>query len=134
MRRYLMAGNWKMNLTPSEAKKFALELAANIKDLDKDVDVMIAPNFASLAYVKEAIAGTPIKLGAQNMNDNECMRHIKSTRYLESDNYRKMLEFIESDTFQVIILGHSCGNSDRTLLNTLFEHRNCVSVKSDNSS
>lgn len=71
MRRYLMAGNWKMNLTPSEAKKFAAELAANIKDLDKDVDVMIAPNFTSLAYVKEAIAGTPIKLGAQNMNDNE---------------------------------------------------------------
>ena len=65
----------------------------------------------------------------QNMNDNECMRHIKSIRYLESDNYRKMLEFVESDTFQVIILGHSCGNSDRTLLNTLFEHRNCVSIK-----
>ena len=40
-----------------------------------------------------------------------------------------MLNFIESDTFQVIILGHSCGNSDRTLLNTLFEHRNCVSIK-----
>lgn len=65
----------------------------------------------------------------QNKNDNECMRHIKSIRYLESDNYRKMLEFIESDSFQVIIMGHSCGNSDRTLLNTLFEHRNCVSVK-----
>lgn len=65
----------------------------------------------------------------QNKNDNECMRHIKSIRYLESDNYRKMLEFIESDSFQVIIMGHSCGNSDRTLLNALFEHRNCVSVK-----
>ena len=65
----------------------------------------------------------------QNMNDNECLRHIKSIRYLESDNYRKMLDFIEADTFQVIIIGHSCGNSDRTLLNTLFEHRNCVSIK-----
>jgi hypothetical protein len=26
-------------------------------------------------------------------------------------------------------MGHSCGNSDRTLLNTLFEHKNCVSIK-----
>lgn len=26
-------------------------------------------------------------------------------------------------------MGHSCGNSDRTLLNTLFEHPNCISVK-----
>ena len=65
----------------------------------------------------------------QKMNDNECLRHIKSIRYLESDGYRKMLEFIESDTFQVIIMGHSCGLSDRTLLNTLFEHKNCVSIK-----
>lgn len=32
---------------------------------------MIAPNFVSLAAVKEAIKGTPIKLGAQNMNDHE---------------------------------------------------------------
>lgn len=65
----------------------------------------------------------------QNMNDNECMRHIKSIRYLESDSYRKMLEFVESDSFQIIIMGHSCGLSDRTLLNTLFEHKNCVSIK-----
>lgn len=65
----------------------------------------------------------------QNMNNNECLRHMKSIRYLESDNYRKMLEFIESAPFQVCIMGHSCGNSDRTLLNTLFEHKNCVSIK-----
>ena len=64
-----------------------------------------------------------------NRNDNEALRHIKSIRYLESDNYRKMLEFIESAPFQICIMGHSCGNSDRTLLNTLFEHRNCISIK-----
>ena len=61
--------------------------------------------------------------------DNEYLRHIKSIKYLESDNYRKLLEFIESDSFQIYIMGHSCGNSDRTLLNTLFEHKNCVSIK-----
>jgi hypothetical protein len=65
----------------------------------------------------------------QDLNDKECLRHMKSIRYQEADNYRKMLEFIESNPFQVIILGHSCGNSDRTLLNTLFEHKNCVSIK-----
>lgn len=65
----------------------------------------------------------------KNLNDNECLRNMKSINYLESNNYRKMLEFIESGPFQVCIMGHSCGNSDRTLLNTLFEHRFCVSVK-----
>lgn len=62
-------------------------------------------------------------------NNNECLRNVKSIKYLESDNYRKVLDFIEYEPFQVYIMGHSCGNSDRTLLNTLFEHENCISIK-----
>ena len=65
----------------------------------------------------------------KNLNDGECLRNMKSIRYLEADKFRKMLEFIESGPFQICIMGHSCGNSDRTLLNTLFEHKNCVSIK-----
>lgn len=65
----------------------------------------------------------------QNLNENECLRNIKSIRYLESDNYRNVLRFLESAPFQVFIMGHSCGNSDRTLLNTVFEHKNCISIK-----
>lgn len=64
-----------------------------------------------------------------NKNDNEYLRNIKSVKYLESSNYRHLLEFIETTPYQIFIMGHSCGNSDRTLLNTLFEHRNCVSIK-----
>ena len=62
-------------------------------------------------------------------NDNEYLRHIKSFRYLDASNYRKMLAFIESAPYQLCIMGHSCGISDRTLLSTLFEHDNCVSIK-----
>lgn len=65
----------------------------------------------------------------QNLNNNECLTNIKTIRYLESDNYRQVLAFIESAPFQVCIMGHSCGNSDRTLLNTIFEHKNCISIK-----
>ncbi|MBO7626107.1 MAG: hypothetical protein J6S93_00965, partial [Paludibacteraceae bacterium] len=64
-----------------------------------------------------------------NLNDNECLRNIKSIKYLETDNYRSTLSFLESAPFQVYIMGHSCGNSDRTLLNTIFEHKNCISIK-----
>lgn len=65
----------------------------------------------------------------KELNDNECLRYVKSIKYMEADNYRKLLEFIEAEPFQVVIMGHSCGNSDRTLLNKLFEHQNCVSIK-----
>ena len=65
----------------------------------------------------------------ERKRDNKCLSNIKSIKYLEADNYRKMLSFIEAEPYQIFIMGHSCGNSDRTLLNTLFEHRNCVSIK-----
>ena len=64
-----------------------------------------------------------------DINDNELLKHVKSVKYLETRNYHDMLEFLMSAPFQVFIMGHSCGNSDRTLLNTVFEHENCVSIK-----
>lgn len=65
----------------------------------------------------------------EDMSDNELLKYAKSVRYLETGNYRDFLRFIEADLFQVFIMGHSCGNSDRTLLHTVFEHKNCVSIK-----
>lgn len=65
----------------------------------------------------------------ENLNNNEYLKNVKSIRYLETSNYRRLLSFIESEPYQIFIMGHSCGNSDRTLLNTLFEHKNCVSIK-----
>ncbi|MBF4485600.1 AbiH family protein [Flavobacterium sp. CSZ] len=65
----------------------------------------------------------------ENLNDNTYLENIKSIKYLETDNYKKLLEFLNSDDYQIFIFGHSCGNSDRTLLSTLFEHKNCVSIK-----
>jgi len=65
----------------------------------------------------------------EKMNDNRFLENIKSIRYLETDNYKRLLNFINSDAYQIFIMGHSCGISDRTLLNTLFEHDNCVSIK-----
>lgn len=65
----------------------------------------------------------------RDLNNGECLKNVKSMRYLETPNYRNVLSFIESAPFQVLIMGHSCGISDRTLLNTIFEHRNCISIK-----
>ena len=65
----------------------------------------------------------------QDLGDNECLSFIKSYKYLDATNYRNTLAFLDSGPFQVYIFGHSCGNSDRTLLNTIFEHKNCISIK-----
>jgi hypothetical protein len=65
----------------------------------------------------------------ENLNNNDFLDNVKSIKYLESDQYRKLMEFANNDEFQIFIFGHSCGLSDRTLLNSLFEHSNCMSIK-----
>jgi len=65
----------------------------------------------------------------EEVKNNDLLENVKSIRYLDTENYKKLLEYLESDKYQIFIMGHSCGNSDRTLLNTLFEHENCVSIK-----
>jgi len=57
------------------------------------------------------------------------LRYIKSFGYFKTSNYHNLIRFIDSDKFQVFICGHSCGLSDRTMLNMIFEHENCVSIK-----
>ena len=63
----------------------------------------------------------------ENTNRNEFLENAKSIKYLETANYDDLLEFIK-DEYEVFIFGHSCGNSDRTLLNTIFENPNCTSI------
>lgn len=65
----------------------------------------------------------------EEKDDNEYLRNIKSFQYLQNSNYKDMLDFIEEGKFQVYIMGHSCGLSDRILLNKIFEHHNCRSIK-----
>ncbi|MEJ8751245.1 triose-phosphate isomerase [Lagierella sp. ICN-221743] len=65
MRKPIIAGNWKMNNTPSDTKLFINSLKQ--KELSKDVEKIIATPFTSLYLASELLSNTDIKLGAQNM-------------------------------------------------------------------
>ncbi|MFP9097589.1 AbiH family protein [Flavobacterium sp. RHBU_24] len=65
----------------------------------------------------------------EEKDDNEYLKYIKSFQYSQNSNYKRVLDFIDSGKFQVYIMGHSCGLSDRILLNTIFENENCRSIK-----
>ena len=66
MRKPLIAGNWKMNKTPEEAKELVTALVPLVKDAK--CDVVICPPFVDLCAVKPIIAGTNIHLGVQNIH------------------------------------------------------------------
>ena len=66
MRKLSIFGNWKMNTSAAEAKALAGGLAKELGAFD-DVVVGVCPPFVYLAAVAEAIAGSPIRLGAQDV-------------------------------------------------------------------
>ena len=63
----LIAGNWKMHKTGSQAAADAGDLKERVARAS-DVEVMIAPTFTALADVARVLAGSPIALGAQNLH------------------------------------------------------------------
>jgi triosephosphate isomerase len=68
MRRKIIAANWKMNMTLSEADSFLESFLLEVAD-EKAVDIVIAPPFTALARVSEKLSSVQnVKLGAQNMH------------------------------------------------------------------
>lgn len=65
----------------------------------------------------------------EEFKNNEVFRHIKSFAYFKTKNYHDLVRFLSQSHFQVFIIGHSCGLSDRTMFREIFEHENCASIK-----
>lgn len=66
MRKAIIAGNWKMNKTPDEARALVEELIPLVADAE--CDVVVCPPFVDICPVSKAIKGTNIHLGAQNIH------------------------------------------------------------------
>ena len=64
-RKKIVAGNWKMNMTPSQAVKLVEELKPLVKS--DDVDVVYCVPAIDIVPVVEAVKGTNVAVGAENM-------------------------------------------------------------------
>ena len=67
-RQVIIAGNWKMNKTRAEAIALAEEIQSAISSKKNLPEIVLIPPFTSLEAVGKTIKGSPIKLGAQNMD------------------------------------------------------------------
>lgn len=95
MRTPIIAGNWKMNTNLAEATELVTAMKKRLNRIG-GVEKVLCPPFVSLATVKEAIKGTSIKLGAQNMHSE---RSGAYTGEISSTMLAGLCEFV--------ILGHS---------------------------
>ena len=108
IRKPLIAGNWKMFKTMAEAKAFAEEFKKLY--VSSDVQVAVCAPYTQLMTLKEAFAGTDIKVGAQNM-------HFEDEGAYTGEISASMLKEIGVD---YCIIGHSerrqyFGETDETV-------------------
>ena len=95
MRVPMIAGNWKMNTTLSEAIELVNEMRQELDQI-AHVDKVICPPFISLAAVRELIKGSSIKLGAQNIY------------FAEKGAYTgEISPLMLADLCEFVIIGHS---------------------------
>ena len=108
-RRMVIAGNWKMNMTPSEAKSFASELYEAVKG-KRGCDIVVCVPAIDIPAVAKVCAGTAIKVGAQNV-------HFKSSGAYTGEISAQML--VDAGV-KYVVIGHSerrqyFGETDETV-------------------
>lgn len=96
MRKTIIAGNWKMNKTNAEAVAMLTELKAAVADV-KNVEVVIGAPFTALSDAVKAVAGSDIKIAAENM-------YPKASGAYTGEVSPEMLKAIG---VEYVILGHS---------------------------
>ena len=95
LRKAVIAGTWKMNKTPAEAKELISAIAPLVKDAG--CDVVACTPFVDLASAQEAAAGTNIQIGAENCHWE------KSGAYTGEIS----AEMLASMGVNIVIIGHS---------------------------
>ncbi len=97
MRQLLIAGNWKMNAGPTEAKKLADDLVAEWNGRETASEVLICPPYVSLPFVVKSFRESSFKSGAQNV-------HTEDNGAYTGEISTSMLKELTCD---YVILGHS---------------------------
>ena len=95
-RKYIIAGNWKMNKTAGKSVELAEAVVKETGDR-ATVDLVLCPPYTSLDAVSKVIEDSPVKLGAQNM-------HPAANGAYTGEISAEMLRFFYST---YVILGHS---------------------------
>ena len=68
MGKSVIAGNWKMHMTCAEAQAFASAFLPLVASLPSDREVLLAPPFTAIATLAQALAGSGIQIGGQNVH------------------------------------------------------------------
>ncbi len=152
MRKRIVAGNWKMNKTPEQTKELINVLKPLVGD-EENTEVVFCPPFICLTTAIEAVKGTNIKIGAQNMYFEESgaftgevapdmikeagcdyviLGHSERRAYFgETDEIinKKVLKAFEHDLMPIICVGETLEQREQGITEDLVRLQTKIALK-----
>ena len=152
MRKRIVAGNWKMNKTPEQTKELINVLKPLVGD-EENTEVVFCPPFICLTTAIEAVKGTNIKIGAQNMYYEESgaytgevapnmikeagcdyviLGHSERRAYFgETDEIinKKVLKAFEHDLMPIICVGETLQQREQGITEDLVRMQTKIALK-----
>ena len=101
-RKLIIAGNWKMNKTVAEGVSLVRDLKRELAGV-KEVDIVVCPPFTALESVSREILDSNLRLGAQNMSENNFGAHTGEI----------CAGMLKEFSVRYVILGHSERRQDQ---------------------
>lgn len=152
VRRKLIAGNWKMNMTAADGAQLINEIKAQFASCDckacaNQPEILVCPPFTSIAAVIEAAKGTSIQVGAQNIHWEEkgaftgeispdmltetgvthvIIGHSERRQYFGETNEtvnKRLLTALKHGFTAVVCVGESLAEREAGVTNALIEYQ-----------
>jgi len=152
MRKKIIAGNWKMNNTIEESLLLVnrLKKLLNNRELNTDIDIVVAPTYLSLSRVADSLKDSNISVAGQDLFWEESgaftsavsghmlkeagaqyviIGHSECRKYFNETNEnvgRKIKSAIESELVPILCVGESLDERENGLLSKILEEQICV--------
>ena len=145
-RRPIIAGNWKMNKTATEARDLVGQLIPLVSEV-RDREIVLAPPFTSIPAVAETIKGTAISLAAQDMHwedkgaftgeisaemllDLGCkyviIGHSERRQFFNETDHtvnRKVMQALKKGLFPIVCVGEQLNEREAGRVNVVIERQ-----------
>jgi triosephosphate isomerase len=146
MRKYIIAGNWKMNKTFAEASELSKLITRDFAECTS-IDIVLCPSYTSIKSVSDVVSETQIKIGAQNVSSEDdgaftgeishtmlkdlfvkyvILGHSERREYLNESNElinKKLLKVLDKNLKPILCVGETLSEREKGITKEVIQNQ-----------
>tara|TARA_B100000927_G_C16471088_1_gene471562 strand:- start:941 stop:1699 length:759 start_codon:yes stop_codon:yes gene_type:complete len=146
MRKYIIAGNWKMNKTFAEASELSKLITRDFAECTS-IDIVLCPSYTAIKSVSDIVSETQIKIGAQNVSSQDdgaftgeishtmlkdlfvkyvILGHSERREYLNESNElinKKLLKVLDKNLKPILCVGETLSEREKGITKEVIQNQ-----------